>query len=196
VVVSNPLTTKAIASAKVKTDKVDAFVLAQLLRCDYLPQVWQPDEATQELRRLTGRRASLVSDRTRIKNRLHSVLAQRLIEPSSGDLFTPGGLAWLAEIELDAEGRMLVDSDLRLLAAVDQELARLDQALAEKGYQDQRARLLMTLPGVDVTVAVALVAALGDVARFKEPDQVASYLGLVPSTRQSADHCYTPRGPG
>jgi transposase len=57
VVVSNPMQTKAIAQAKVKTDKVDALILAQLLRCDFLPQVWQPDEATQELRRLTCRRS-------------------------------------------------------------------------------------------------------------------------------------------
>jgi transposase len=65
VVVSNPLATKAIAAAKVKTDKVDTCVLAQLLRCDYLPRVWQPDESTLELRRLTARRAGLVSDATR-----------------------------------------------------------------------------------------------------------------------------------
>ena len=57
VVVSNPMQTKAIAQAKVKTDKVDALILAQLLRCDFLPRVWQPDETTQELRRLTCRAA-------------------------------------------------------------------------------------------------------------------------------------------
>src|SRR5258708_28355458 len=55
VVVSNPLVTKAIAQAKVKTDKVDACVFAQLLRCDFLPRVWQPDEATSLLRELTTR---------------------------------------------------------------------------------------------------------------------------------------------
>jgi transposase len=62
--------------AKIKTDKVDALVLAKLLRCDYLPRVWEPDAATQRLRRLTHRRASLVADRTAIKNRLHAVLAE------------------------------------------------------------------------------------------------------------------------
>ena len=57
VVVSNPLLTKAIAAAKVKTDKVDACVLAQLLRCDYLPRVWRPDDPTLELRRLSAMQA-------------------------------------------------------------------------------------------------------------------------------------------
>lgn len=60
VVVSNPLKTRAIAEAKIKTDKVDAEVLAHLLRCDYLPQVWQPDEPTQILRGLITHRMGLV----------------------------------------------------------------------------------------------------------------------------------------
>ena len=92
--VSNPLATKAIASAKVKTDKVDSLVLAQLLRCDYLPEIWQPDEQTQELRRLTGRRSGLVGQATLLKNRIHSVLAQRLIAPEKAQLFSAGGRAW------------------------------------------------------------------------------------------------------
>ena len=71
--------TKAIAEAKIKTDKVDAEVLAQLLRCDFLPRVWEPPVATQTLRRVTARRAALVMDKTAIKNRIHAVLHQRLI---------------------------------------------------------------------------------------------------------------------
>jgi transposase len=80
VLVSNRLATKAIAQAKVKTDKVDAHVLAQLLRCDFLPEVWQPDEATRQLRELTGPRSALVSHRTALRNRIHRVLAMRLVE--------------------------------------------------------------------------------------------------------------------
>ena len=66
VLVSNPMATKAIAQAKVKTDKVDAHVLAQLLRCDVLPEVWPPDEATRRLRELTGRRSALAISTPRI----------------------------------------------------------------------------------------------------------------------------------
>jgi transposase len=106
VIVSNPLQTKAIAQGKVKTDKVDAYVLAQLLRCDFLPRVWEPDEATQEMRRWTSRRASLVADRTTVKNRLHSVLAQRLIVPPVADLFpaTTFGSIQLTCSEVTARG--------------------------------------------------------------------------------------------
>jgi transposase len=190
VVVSNPLKTRAIAEARIKTDRVDAEVLAQLLRCDFLPRVWQPDEATQELRRLTGRRASLVGQRTAVKNRLHSVLAQRLIVPPVADLFGTRGRAWLRTVQIDEEGRLMIDSDLRLLKAVEAEIATFDESLARKGYADARVKLLMTMPGVDVGVAQTVLAALGDVSRFRDADHAASYLGLVPSTKQSAEHCY------
>src|SRR5881392_4259620 len=70
VVVANPAKTRAIAEAKVKTDKVDAEVLAQLLAADYLPPVWMPDERTQALRRQVARRAHIVRQRTRLKNQV------------------------------------------------------------------------------------------------------------------------------
>ncbi|MGC9371661.1 MAG: IS110 family transposase, partial [Paracoccaceae bacterium] len=189
VVVSNPMATKAIAQAKVKTDKVDAYVLAQLLRCDFLPEVWQPDEATRRLRELTGRRAALVRQRTRMRNRIHSVLAMRLVEAPSR-LFHGEGLAWLEAVELDEQARMLVDSDLRQLEFLQKEIDLLDAELARRGYASQPVKLLMTLPGVDVTTAEAMLAAWGDPTRFPDGDHAASYLGLVPSTKQSANQCY------
>src|SRR4029453_19370689 len=153
VVVSNPLKTKAIAEAKIKTNKVDAEVLAQLLRCDFLPRVWEPPVATQALRRVTARRAALVMDKTAIKNRVHAVLHQRLIPCPFSDLFGLQGRHWLQALSLDTEGRANVDSDLRLLAAVETEIAQQDQALAMAAYEDPRVKLLMTLPGVSLTVA-------------------------------------------
>lgn len=189
--VSNPLKTKAIAQANVKTDRVDATVLAQLLRCDYLPGVWAPDEATRRLRQLTGRRAALVADRTAIKNRIHSVLAGELIAVPMARLYEKNGLAWLREVAMDAQARAAVDSDLRLLEAVEREVALVDAELAKAAHGRAQAKLLMTLPGVDYVVAMTLLAALGgDASRFADGDHAASYLGLTPSTKQSAEHCY------
>ena len=194
VVVSNPLATKAIAQSKIKTDKVDSHVLAQLLRCDYLPKVWQPDERTSLLRELTGRRAAMVGQRTLLRNRIHSVLAMRLIVEPKGDLFGCTGREWLNNLcqgdGIDSQGRQLIEADLRLLEALDQELRRLESELARRGYEDQRIKLLITLPGVDVTVAQAVLAAFGDITRFADADKAAGYLGLAPSTHQSGDRCY------
>jgi transposase len=189
VVVSNPMQTRAIAQARVKTDQVDALVLAQLLRCDFLPTVWQPDEATERLRQLTRRRAALVGTQTAIKNRLHAVLAQRLLSPPA-ELFSKAGLDWLQAVELDDDGRLQRDSELRLLGHVAGEMAVLDQALAVKAHASDPVKLLMTLPGVNVTVAQAVWAALGDIHRFRDGDHAAAYLGLTPRIRQSAERCY------
>ena len=189
VLVSNPMATKAIAQAKVKTDKVDAHVLAQLLRCDFLPEVWQPDEATRRLREFTGRRSTLVGMRTAMRNRIHSVLAMRLIE-TPAKLFTPTGREWLAAVELDEQGRLLLELDLRQMERVQKEIDALDEELARRAYASDAVKLLMTLPGVDAATALAILAAWGDPTRFPDADHAAAYLGLVPSTKQSADRCY------
>ena len=189
-VVSNPLRTRAIAEAKIKTDRVDALVLAQLLRSGFLPEVWCPDEDTRRRRALSTERANLVSDRTRLKNRIHAVLHQRLIEAPAGDLFQPRSRRWLAALELDPEGRQTLDRHLRQLERLESELTALTDDLARAAHADPRVRLLMTLPGVDFPVAQTLLAALGDVTRFRDGNRAASYLGLVPSTHQSAAHCY------
>lgn len=189
VTVSNPLTTKAIAQAKVKTDKVDARVLAQLLRCGYLPEVWQPTPDDERLREWTARRSRLVSHKTAIANRLHATLAQRLIV-CPVELLSAKGRAWLCTVPVDEDARWLLDSDLRLLSAVENELAAIDTQLAQRGCDDVRVKLLMTLPGVSQHTAQSLLAAVGDVSRFRQARALGSYLGLVPSTRQSGDRCY------
>jgi transposase len=186
VTVGNPLQIKAIAQAKVKTDTIDAQVLANLIRCDYLPTVWTPDADTQRLRELTTLRGNLITDRSRLKNRIQSLLAQLLVVPPVKVLFSQKGLLWLRRIKLPAEARAAVDLYLRLYDAVAAETRTIDDQLMALAYEDGRAKLLMTLPGVAHGVAVALLAALGDVTRFKDGGHAASYLGLTPRLRQSA----------
>lgn len=190
VVISNPLRVRAIAEAKIKTDKVDSRVLAELLRCDYLPQVWQPDPETQRLRRLTHRRAALVSDRTRLKNRLHSILHHTLVPLPAFDLFSQRGIAWLKKVPLKEEEAQARESDLRLLEQTEREIVAIDERLVRIAWEDEKVRLLMSIPGIDYTVAQTCLAAIGDVSRFANGKKLAAYLGLNPSTRQSGPHCY------
>jgi transposase len=190
IAVANPVATLYIARARVKTDKVDAWALAQLLRTGFLPEVWTPDEQTIRLRRLTHRRAALVAQATAIKNRIHSVLAMELMEALSEDLFGSIGRAWLQEAPLSEDGRETVECELRLLDATGQEIERLEVRLSKLAYANEAIRLLMTITGVDMAVAAGLASAVGDITRFQEAGQLASYLGLAPRTRQSADHCY------
>jgi transposase len=188
VVVSNPVRTRAIADAKIKTDKVDASVLAQLLAADYLPSVWQPDETTQMLRRLVARRARLVRQRTRLKNQVHATLHRNLISgcPAT-DLFGKRGRSWLKQIPLPTDERDALESNLRVLDLLGEELAQADAACARAATSRSDVRRLMTIPGLDFAAALALVAAIGDVHRFGSPQQLVSYLGLDPRVRQSGN---------
>ena len=95
--IANTRRLRAIAEAKVKTDKVDASTLCELLAAGFLPAVWCPDECTRGLRRRLQRRSKLVRSRTRAKNELHAVLARNLKgRPPVTDVFGKKGRRWLA----------------------------------------------------------------------------------------------------
>jgi len=189
VVVSNPQKTRAIAEAKVKTDKVDAAVLAQLLAAGFLPSVWLPDEATFALRRQVVRRAHIVRQRTRLKNQVQSILHRNLIPRCpAADLFGVKGRAWLATQDLPQDELQAVGALLRQLDFHGQELRIVDADLGRVGLEHEEVRRLLTIPGVDATVALAIVAAVGDFGRFSSPQRLVSYLGLNPRVRQSGGH--------
>ncbi len=190
IVVGNPLKTKAIAEAKVKTDKVDAEVLAQLLRCNYLPSVWQPDDRTRQLRSWITHRKALTTQRARLKNQVQGLLGRLLVLSPYKLLWSKKGLAWLRSVQLPTHERLVLDSLLRQLLIIVQEIKTLDDQLAEVARHEPQVPLLMTIPGVNYVVALGLLAALGDISRFQDGDHAAAYLGLAPLTRQSGNRCY------
>ena len=200
VVVANALQVKAIAHAKIKTDKVDAYTLARLLQADFLPSVELPDEKTWVLRQLVSHRRLLVKQRIAIKNTVHAIFHRRLICPPEGNAFTARGRRWMRSVELPPAERFLVDNALDLLEPIEARVDTTDQQLPKTAAVDEQAQLLMTIPGVDVTVAIGLLAAIDDIRRFPSPGKLASYFGLVPRISQSAGRCYhgriTKAGPG
>ena len=139
-VVSNPQKTRAIAEAKVKTDKVDAEVLAELLAADYLPTVWLPEDETQALRRQVARRAHIVRQRTRLKNQIQSILHRNVVPRCpAADRFGRKGRAWLAEQELPADERRAVEALLRQLDFHADELPLIDAELGRVALGTRRS---------------------------------------------------------
>jgi transposase len=188
VVVANAQDVRAISHARVKSDRFDARTLADLLAAGMLVPVWVPDAETSALRRRVARRAALVRQRTRAKNEIHATLARCLLGRSPvSDLFGKEGRAWLGEQELGAEEQETVAGCLRQIDFLDSEVSAIDQKLAEWTAGSQEARRLMSIPGVGAGVAVTLMAAVGDIARFDSPRQLVAYLGLDPKVRQSGD---------
>ena len=186
VVIANPLQVRLIAEARVKTDKIDAAILAQLYASGFLPQVWMPDEYTQALRRQVARRSQIVRQRTRLKNQIHAVLAAHLIPtcPAS-DLFGRKGRLWLAEQPLPMDERLAVEQRLRELDRLGEDLAAIDKLLCESVLHDEQLKRLLTITGVNCIVAIGLLAAIGDISRFASPQKLVSYFGLNPRVRQS-----------
>ena len=186
VVIANPLQVKAIAHAHVKTDKVDAGTLASLHAAGFLPEIWTPDADTERSRRLVARRYQVVRHRTRIKNEVHAILHAYLIPkcPHS-DLFNRRGREWLTRQSLPDDERAAIERHIRELDRLGQDLAVLDRQIAEGALEDVSINRLLTITGVNVTVAAGLMAAIGDIARFKSPQKLVSYFGLNPRVRQS-----------
>lgn len=188
VVIANTRKLSAIAQSKVKTDKLDARTLCELLAAGFLPAVWQPDEFTRALRRRLQRRSKLVRSRTRAKNECHAVLARNLKgRPPMTDVFGKRGREWLAALELPADERDTIQGCLREVDFLDSEIALIESQLAAQGLSSAEIRCLMTVPGVSLVSAAAFVAAVGDIHRFDSPKRLVSYVGLDPRVRQSGE---------
>jgi transposase len=186
VIVANPLQVKAIAHAHIKTDKIDAGVLASLRAAGFLPEVWVPDAETERRRRLVTRRNQVVRHRTRVKNEIHAILAAHLVPPCPhAELFNGPGRAWLAKQVLPDDERGAIERHLRELDRLGEDLNVLDRDIGEAVVDDPAVRRLLTIAGMNVTVAAGLVAAVGEISRFSSPQKLVSYFGLNPRVRQS-----------
>jgi len=188
VVLANAADVRAIAHARVKSDRFDAATLARLLAAGMLDGVWVPDERIGALRRRIARRAALVRQRTRAKNEIHAVIMRCLLgRPPASDLFGKKGRAWLTTQQLPPAEAETVAGCLRQVDFLGTEIAAIDAKLAEFALTSPQAKRLMTIPGVDVAAACTLIAAIGDIRRFDSPRKLAAHLGLDPRVRQSGE---------
>jgi transposase len=199
IIVSNPIKTKIIAKAKIKTDKIDARILAELARVGYLPEVWLPDEDTEALRQFISDRVSLVRRRTECKNTVHSVLHRNLVGQGYTDLFGKAGREWLEGIirgeELDVPvpelDRMRIGSLLNEIDRFDALVEDLESVIASyialRPHLKEQLDRLMSVPGINLVTGAGILSAIGDVTRFPEKKKLAAYFGVVPSTKQSGD---------
>jgi transposase len=187
VVVVSPDDT-GIASARAKTDKLDARALASLLWKGELEAVWMPDERCRILRRRLARREQLMRSRTRAKNEIHACLQRRLKpKPPCSDLFGVKGRQWLAGLELPAEERESVDAAMRHVEFLDSEIAAVEKLIAQQALSWPEIRRLMTVPGVNLICAASFIAAVGNPYRFLTSRKLVAYLGLDPRVKQSGE---------
>lgn len=162
-----------------RTDRRDAAHILDLMMKDDFPRIWMPSRQERDQRQLLIHRYKLVTLRVRVKNELqHLALNQGMQKGRS--LWSKAGQKLLLDLPLQFWAGTRRKNLLELLKQMDQQIVALDQAVKKAAEENEKARLLMSQPGVGPITALAYVLTLGDVTRFRRGKQVASYLGLIP----------------
>jgi len=197
VVLAHPLRLRAIATARAKTDKLDAALLARLLRADLIPEAYVPPARYQRLRDLTRTRARLSYGATLAKNQMHALLARANVHSPFKTPFGKRGRRWLAALDLGLSGNLARDELVRRLEhygrsfdpeALDGEIATFDAHLEAVASEFPEAEALEVLHGIGRYSALLVVAEIGEPERFRNGRQVGAYAGLTARVHQSGGH--------
>jgi transposase len=193
VVLSNPLQTKAVAFARIKNDKVDSRVLADLLRTNFLPTAYIQPKEIRDLKELVRERANFVQMRTKVKNKIHSVLFKTGNKHEFTNLYGRNGMKWLRELELRDIYRQEIDRYIETLTHLNEQIDKISEIIENTAKLDFDCKLLMTIPGISYYSALMIKSEIGDISRFKNANKLSAYAGLIPSTYASADKIRTGR---
>jgi transposase len=190
VVLAHPLRLRAIAAGRAKTDKLDASLLARLLRGELIPAAYVPPQSYHELRELTRARARLSRRSVETRNELHALLTRANLHAPYRNAFCRAGRRWIAQVDLGVTGNLLRDELLRRLAYFESERSLLDRQLETTAVQFPQLAALLDLPGIGLYSALLIIAELGEPGRFRDGRLVGAYAGLTPRVRQSGEHAY------
>ena len=188
IVMAHPTKVKAIASAKVKTDKIDSEVLANLLRTDFIPEAYVPSREIRDLRGLVRHRTALVKMRTSAKNRIQSILTLEGVNHNFSDLFGKGGRRFLETVELRKYNRAAVNNYLDVLDALGLKIKESSILIDEEVDNDENsdAKILADkIKGLGTYTALLCTTEAGNINRFPHYKKLSSYAGLIPSTNSS-----------
>lgn len=184
VAVADAVKVKGLAPLACKTDRIDAWVLAELSRRDLVPAIWLPPMAVRQTRERARFRLHLVKHRTMLKQRIHSTLMTCGVPVSSSDLFGPGGRKLLADLELPEAWAADVAASLTVIDTLDAQIDACETAL-RAAQQHPYLKRLVTVPGIGVVLGVTIASEIGDITRFDTPGKLVGYSGLTPRVYQS-----------
>jgi len=190
VLLAHPLRLRAMIQRRSKTDKLDAQLLANLLRINQIPLAYIPPEPYQQLRELTRCRARLARDQAEVKIRLRGLLARQNRQAPYRVPFGVRGLAWFRKQDFGIIENLVRDELLARLEHFGRQLAILDQQVTELQKAFPQTEVLTTIHGIGLYSALLIVAELGEVERFRTAKQVGAYAGLTSRVHQSGGHCY------
>jgi transposase len=178
---------KGLAPLACKTDRIDAWVLAELARRDLVPAIWLPGPLVRAERERARWRLHLVRHRSSLKQRVHAVLLTQGKPCPVSDLFGVRGRQLLARLGLPEPWQGTLEASLRLIDELDREISDGERELRRLGADHRYLPLLCTVPGISWLLAYTIAAELGDINRFASPRKLAGYSGLCPRVYQSGE---------
>ncbi len=185
VLIADAVRARALAPLAAKTDKIDAWVLAELGRRDLVPEIWLPDLVVRSARELCRFRQHLVGHRSALKNRIHATLTTFGHPVAMTDLFGAAGRSYLASLEIPEPWCTTLARSLELIEETQARIEACERELLARSRHDPAVQLLVTVPGIGLILASIIAAELGDIGRFASPKHFVGYTGLCPYVRQS-----------
>lgn len=178
---------KAIASARLKNDKVDSQTLAYLAMTDLLPEAYVYDTQIRDLRSLTRARAVLKKQATKWKNFIHAITWKEGQKYPGKYLFGPKGKKWLDKMEFNSSyHKPLIAMTLENIDHLQKKMEEINVFLKQEAKDDSIVSLLTTIRGIGYYTGLSLRAEIIDIKRFPRPASVANFFGLVTEVDSSA----------
>ena len=190
ILLAHPLRLRAMIQRRSKTDKLDAQLLANLLRIDQIPLSYIPPEPYQQLRDLTRCRARLGRDLADVKIKLRAILARKNQQAPYRVPFGVRGLAWFRGQDFGPIENLVRDELVQRFEHYRRQMTILDDHLAEMDQAFPEVEALLEIHGIGLFSALLIIAELGEVDRFRSAKQVGAYAGLTTRVHQSGGHCY------
>jgi transposase len=193
--IAHPFEVKAIARAKIKTDKRDSEVLAHLLRMNMIPEVYQRSPENRKAQRVLRQRTFYVSAMTALKNRVYALLAQQKEEVRERlaqvtNIFSVKGREMILGLDLPLDDRSLLEALLKTYRHLETRIKESTELVEKLFEQIREAQLIRTIPGFGKYLSVLVAVEIADLTRFPDPAHLHAYAGVIPSTRSSGDRTY------
>lgn len=192
VCLAHPLKVKAIASAKIKTDKVDSGILADLLRADLIPTCYIPTMDEREIRQILRQRMFFVRLQTMVKNRILTMVDKypEIERPKLADKFSEKGIVWIKSIPWSEREEKMLHKEIALLTHLQEQIGASNTLIKEVSLGSEKVEHLKSIPGIGDFLAVLITYEVGDATRFESPKKLFSYAGIIPSTYSSGNKTY------
>ena len=195
VIIAHPKEVKAIAKAKIKTDKRDSYILAHLLRTDFIPEVYKRSRENRESQRVLRQRAFYVGSTTRVKNRIHALLSQQSEDVQEEisrvkNLFGTKGMKVIRGLSLSGNQKELLEALIKTFRHLEERRKETNGLVEKLYFKIPEARLIHTVPGFGVFLSVLTAVEIADIGRFENVRKFHCYAGVIPSTHSSGERTY------